>query len=92
MPRCSHSELDQDQAWADGHCATCMAEARGTEALTPPQLAESLLFYRRRLKERIAITMLKRGVLSHIVKDVAENLANTLTEQLRTREHFDQED
>lgn len=55
-------------------------------SLTERELRESLLFYRRRLTERITLAMVKRGVDHKIIAESAEDLANTTTERIAARE------
>jgi len=57
------------------------------QLLTKEQLAESLIFFRRNLTERIALELVKKGQMSfdHIAQN-SEDLANAISERLEARE------
>lgn len=53
-------------------------------ALTPDEMKESLIFYRRRLTERIAVELVRCD--HEIDPAIVEDLANAITERLEARE------
>jgi len=59
--------------------------------LTREELAESLLFYRRRLAEKLAVALIQNGwgASGRDVPGVAEDLANAICERLAARETGD---
>ncbi len=54
--------------------------------MTYIEFKESLIFFRRRLTERICVEMIRKGSNAMDIRDVAEDLANAVTELLAARE------
>lgn len=74
----------------EGLAVFFVRQTESVEAITPTQLDESRLFFRRRLTEKIAVAMIKKGYSIADVSAWTEGLAQALTERVAARETGDE--